>query len=510
MAGNADLQRKLNQGVEAAKAGDRTTARRLLEEVVAADDRNEMAWIWLATVATGASQRREYLRKVIAINPRNQRAREALAALGEDTTAPAAPVTGGSLSSRTQGLSPQDQLRRGDVIARRSQRGSSTGLIFIIAAVALLLTGIGIILFGSDIFNQTPAPIPTNTPPPFVAVVETQEPTDTPQPLPSNTPVPIDQITRSAATLPPTPTPSFTPTATPTLFVTQPFEVTEFEIVYVSHDLAVPEPQVLMLRVGEADGLILERARDITIAPDDFTIAFVRDVVSEDGSTRTPEIFISTLADPENARQLTTLGASDTSHPSFSPDGSRLVFSSSNGGIAPDLWVISIDGGRPTQITNTPEGEREPAWSPTGTSIVYTSDLLTPGSTEIFILTVTAAGDPLGSPIQATNANRNSYSPSWSMDGSTIVFASDRTGDGDIWTMDAQGNNELLVTVDDGGAEDREPGFSPDGRWIVFISNREDGNFQTYVMRTNGTNTRRVTFNERVDLAAMFRPRKLQ
>jgi TolB protein len=91
-----------------------------------------------------------------------------------------------------------------------------------------------------------------------------------------------------------------------------------------------------------------------------------------------------------------------------------------------------------------------------------------------------------------------------------IVFASDRTGDGDLFTMDSAGNNEQLLTIDDNDAEDRRPSFSPDGLWVIFASNRQDGNFQTYVMRTNGTEVRRVTVNPRIDISARFRPRSLE
>ncbi|NOG48290.1 MAG: hypothetical protein HND48_01715 [Chloroflexi bacterium] len=57
-----------------------------MEEVVGQDDRNELAWIWLATVAINANERRDYLRRVLEINPRNQRAREALSRLGDEST----------------------------------------------------------------------------------------------------------------------------------------------------------------------------------------------------------------------------------------------------------------------------------------------------------------------------------------------------------------------------------------------------------------------------------------
>ncbi len=271
----------------------------------------------------------------------------------------------------------------------------------------------------------------------------------------------------------------------------------------------MPEPSLFsILADGTNDGLIEDRMRDVAFAPDGFTFAFVRDVIADSGA-RAPEIFVTTLGDTGIVTQVTRLGAADTASPSFSPDASHLVFSSSAGGSTPDLWVVSVDGGTPAALTQSPEGEREPAWSPAGGKIAFTSDQGSAGSTEIYIVNVTDDGEALGAAAQATDADRSSYAPSWSSDGRFITFASDRTGDGDIFTMDGQGNNEQLMTIDDQDAEDRRPGFSPDGRWITFVSNREEGTFQTYVIRNNGTNVQRITLNPRVDVSAQFRPRSL-
>jgi hypothetical protein len=502
VAGNADLQRKLNQGVEAAKAGNRSAARRLLEEVVEQDERNEVAWIWLATLATGAAEKREHLRRVLAINPQNKLAREALARLG-DEPAPANRFGG------TPTL--QETVRRTDALAQQPRRGNS-GLIFVFAAVALLLAGVGVILFGSGVL--TPGQ-PTATATQFIAAAVTDsdftpEPSDTPVPQPSTTPVPLDQITRSAPTLPPTQTATLTPTLTPTPQVTAAFELGVFEVFFISQDPALAEPSMFSVMAdGQGGGLIEDRVRDLTFASDGTTFAFVRDVTGESGTTA-PEIFVSTIDDPGEVLQVTQLGAADTSNPSFSPDGTRIVFSSSNNRPSPDLWVVGVDGNDLVQLTDTATGEREPAWSPTGSQIAFTSDQGTLGSTEIFLISVTETGEALGSAVQATNADRSSYSPSWSANGQTIVFASDRTGDGDLFTMDSAGNNEQLLTIDDNDAEDRRPSFSPDGLWVIFASNRQDGNFQTYVMRTNGTEVRRVTVNPRIDISAHFRPRSLE
>lgn len=504
MAGNADLQRKLNEGVEAAKAGNRALARRLLEEVVEQDARNEVAWIWLATLATGASEKREHLRRVLAINPQNKLAREALSRLGDE------PV-----QERRPGVNftptMQETVRRTDALAGQPRRGNSP-LIFVFAALALLLAGVGIILFGSGVLNPT-EPTPTETI--FIAAEVTDsdftpEPSNTPVPQPTTTPVPIDQITRSAPTLPPTPTETITPTLTPTPQVTAAIELGRFEVFFISQDPALAEPSMFSVMAdGQGGGLVEDRVRDLAFAQDGMTFAFVRDVTNDSGNVA-PEIFVSTINDPGEFTQVTQMGATDTSSPSFSPDGTRIVFSSSNNRPAPDLWVVGADGSDLTQLTDTAAGEREPAWSPAGGQIAFTSDQGMIGATEIFLLTVTDTGEALGAATQATNADRSSYSPSWSPDGRMIVFASDRTGDGDLFTMDSQGNNEQLLTIDDNNAEDRRPSFSPDGLWIIFASNREDSNFQTFVMRTNGTDVRRVTVNPRIDISARFRPRSLE
>jgi hypothetical protein len=61
------------------------TARRLLEQVVVADERNELAWIWLASVVNTLAERRTCLEKALEINPSNARARDALRKLTQES-----------------------------------------------------------------------------------------------------------------------------------------------------------------------------------------------------------------------------------------------------------------------------------------------------------------------------------------------------------------------------------------------------------------------------------------
>src|SRR5882724_6848758 len=73
-----------------------------------------------------------------------------------------------------------------------------------------------------------------------------------------------------------------------------------------------------------------------------------------------------------------------------------------------------------------------------------------------------------------------------------IAFASNRDGDSEIFTMNADGTNQLQLT--NNVSADNTPAWSPDGKKIAFLSNR-DGNGEIYVMNADGSNQTRLTNN---------------
>jgi hypothetical protein len=76
-----DLEETLRQAIAAAKEGHSEEARRLLETVLDADERNEQAWLWLSGVVDSDEERAICLENVLAINPGNVPASQGLAAL---------------------------------------------------------------------------------------------------------------------------------------------------------------------------------------------------------------------------------------------------------------------------------------------------------------------------------------------------------------------------------------------------------------------------------------------
>jgi Tol biopolymer transport system component len=201
-----------------------------------------------------------------------------------------------------------------------------------------------------------------------------------------------------------------------------------------------------------------------------------------------PQLFVAPLDDLDAAQQITQMVGTVMSRPAWTPDGARIVFSSNQDGDS-ELYIIDAAGGSaPTALTDNTANDTDPTISPDGRTVVYASDAETPGSPELFSISIQG-----GEARQLTNASGSSTSPAFSPDGSRIAFVSDRAGDGDIWIMDSNGQRPFLVTIDDGDAEDRAPAWTPDSRWIVFASNRDGGSFQVYLVSPDGTTLLPVT-----------------
>ena len=170
----------------------------------------------------------------------------------------------------------------------------------------------------------------------------------------------------------------------------------------------------------------------------------------------------------EREVQLTTSGA----QPSFSPDGSEIVFVSNRSGNL-DIWTMSANGGDPKRVTTDPALDVHPRWSPDGSRIVFTSNRS--GNFDIWI--VSSSG---GSPTQLTSHPAHDDVADWSPDGSYIAFMSDRAGNQDIWVVPAAGGTPVQYTFH--AADDAYPCFSPDGKRIAFAS-RRSGSSDIWIMQ---------------------------
>ena len=149
--------------------------------------------------------------------------------------------------------------------------------------------------------------------------------------------------------------------------------------------------------------------------------------------------------------------------PRISPDGRRVAFSAVAAFLRRDLWLLDLAGGDRRQLTADAGDNHSPVWSPDGATLTFASSRT--GLQRLYSLRVRRldVSGPLVGGDQRTPG-------SWSPDGRTLAFHElrpDRLRD--IWTWrDGAGEEPIpwLAT----NANERAPAFSPDGRWVAYVS----------------------------------------
>ncbi len=207
------------------------------------------------------------------------------------------------------------------------------------------------------------------------------------------------------------------------------------------------------------------------------------------------EIYIMD-ADGSNQRNLTNHPASD-GHPNFSPDGQSIIFNSNRvmalerypesaytADSDVEIYEMKIDGSEVNRITDYPSWDSYPDISPDGKRIAFRRRILTdmgstPGNSEVFI-----ANRDGSDAYNLSNYPEHDGWPAWSPDGSLIAFASERerAGNWQIYLIKPDGTELTRLTeFDPHGAYYAKPQWSHDGQQII-CTRTKDGNVEIFII----------------------------
>jgi Tol biopolymer transport system component len=238
------------------------------------------------------------------------------------------------------------------------------------------------------------------------------------------------------------------------------------------------------------DFYLLKNVFDVQLSPDGNRVTYTVSWPDKESDETHMAVFAADIDGHARPRRVTS-GKHDHS-PRWSPDGRFLAFCS-NRGEKNQVYLMPLDGGEARQLTKAKHGVAQPAWSPDSTRIAYTS------RTGEYKESKERKGAERAAPRVIRDLR-------YKLDG--IGYFDNRRMH--VFTVDVESGEEKQIT--DGDWHDEQPAWSPDGKLIAFVSDRERDRHQhqwrndVYVVPSNGGRARKLTRSKGQSQSPVFSP----
>jgi TolB protein len=217
-----------------------------------------------------------------------------------------------------------------------------------------------------------------------------------------------------------------------------------------------------------------------------------------------------------SAQQLTS-GPGYDYQPDCSPDGKWVIYDSYNKDEV-ELWALNLSNGKTQQLTHNGSVNLEPRFSPDGKRVAFVS---TQYKGHLHIFVADFRNGELTSITRLTGETRSSLpryyysqfdheiSPAWSTDGSEILFVSNRNhiyGTGGFWRMKAEAGSEPREIHYEETTWKARPDFSPDGKRIVYASYLGQQWHQLWLMPAQGGDPFPISYGDFDNVSPRWSP----
>ncbi len=165
----------------------------------------------------------------------------------------------------------------------------------------------------------------------------------------------------------------------------------------------------------------------------------------------------------------------------------QIAFASTSDGDVAQIYITDLLGKNVAQITNMPEGACQPSWSPDGTRLIFISPckdkLDSYPKSSMYIINADGTGL-----VPLFTVPGGDFEPDWSPDGKLIAFTSMRDGPMQIYTYKLEDNSVTRLITTEPTTAARQPAWSPDGKEIAYAFKSFGEVYQIWLMQANGKN----------------------